>query len=365
LTFSVGFAEARFDERRYQIEMAEHLHTDHHHLMVDSADIGRAFSDVVWFSERPMTRTAPAPLLKLAGLVHDTGIKVVLTGEGADELFGGYNIFKEDKVRRFWARNPGSAWRGNLLSRLYGYIERDPKTEAFWRLFFKKGLENTGDPFYSHRVRWSNMEPMRRLFAPDLQAEMQSEEELFAELEAYLEPERSGWHPFCRAQHLEMKLFMSGYLLSSQGDRMAMGHSVEGRVPFLDHRLIALAARIPPKYKMRGLNEKYILKRSFEDLLPPGIVRRPKQPYRAPIASSFAADQDNLGVSLLQPDALQRPGLTDVAAVQRLLKKSAGGTALSERDEMGLAVVTSLQLLHHLFVENFNSETSSINAGAA
>jgi asparagine synthase (glutamine-hydrolysing) len=161
-----------------------------------------------------------------------------------------------------------------------------------------------------------------------------------------------------------MTLFMSGYLLSSQGDRMAMGHSVEGRVPFLDHRLIELAARIPPKYKMRGLNEKYILKRSFGDLLPPAIVGRPKQPYRAPIASSFAASQDNLGVSLLQADELKRAALTDVDAVQKLLHKSSGAN-LSERDEMGLAVVTSLQLLNHFFVDNFNSEMSSINAGLA
>src|SRR4029450_5233115 len=122
------------DERSYQNEMAQHLQTNHRHLEVDAADIGRAYSDVVWFAERPMTRTAPAPLLLLAGLVHDSGIKVVLTGEGADELFGGYNIFKEDKVRRFWARRPDSEWRAALLSRLYGYVPRDAHCEAFSRI---------------------------------------------------------------------------------------------------------------------------------------------------------------------------------------------------------------------------------------
>lgn len=365
MTFSVGFTDSRFDERSYQKEMAEHLRTDHRHLIVDAADIGHALADVVWFSERPMTRTAPAPLLKLAGMVHDAGIKVVLTGEGADELFGGYDIFKEDKIRRFWAKSPGSAWRAHLLSRLYPYVDRNPKAEAFWRLFFRKELQATEDPFYSHRVRWSNSEAIKRLFADDLRAEMQSEEALVAELDAYLEQDRTGWHPFCRAQHLEMKLFMSGYLLSAQGDRMAMAHSVEGRVPFLDHRLIDLAARIPPKYKMRGLNEKYILKRSFADLLPPAIAKRRKQPYRAPIASSFAADQDNLGVSLLRVEALERSGLTNVGAVQKLLTKARSGAALGERDEMGLALVVSLQLLDQLFVKDLNSKTSSINAGLA
>src|SRR6185503_20024785 len=97
----------------------------------------------------------------------------------------------------------------HLLSQLYGYVERNAKAEAFSRLFFKKGLESTDDAFYSHRIRWSNMEPIKRLFAGDLQAEMQSDDALVAELDSYLEQDRSGWHPFCRAQHLEMKLFMS------------------------------------------------------------------------------------------------------------------------------------------------------------
>ncbi len=363
MTFSVGFADVRYDEQAYQREMAEYLQTDHRHLNVDAGGIGRAFADVVWFAERPITRTAPAPLLALAGLVHDTGIKVALTGEGADELFGGYDIFKEDKARRFWARSPRSAWRAQLVSRLHGYVERDAKAEAFWRLFFSKGLESTNDPFYSHRIRWNNTQVIKRLFARELQADMQSDAELGDELDSYLEPERRRWHPLCRAQHLEMTLFMSGYLLSSQGDRMSMGRSVEGRVPFLDHRLIELAARIPPKYKIRGMNEKYLLKRAFADVLPPAIVRRPKQPYRAPIAASFAPHQNSLAVSLLQPTELRRTALVDAEAVERLLRKAASGTALGERDEMGLALVASSQLLHHLFVDNFSSATSSTSTG--
>ena len=160
---------------------------------------------------------------------------------------------------------------------------------------------------------------------------MQTEEALVADLDAYLEPERLSWHPLCRAQHLEMALFMSGYLLSSQGDRMAMARSVEGRVPFLDHRVVELAAQIPPKYKLRGMNEKYVLKKSFADLLPPSIVERPKQPYRAPIAASFGKGADNLGAALLQRAELERAGLTDVGAVERLLNKAATA-ALGERE---------------------------------
>ena len=351
-TYSVGFADERFDERRYQEEMIRHLRTNHRHLFVNAADIGDAFSDVIRLSERPIVRTAPAPLLKLAEMVRADGIKVVLTGEGADEIFGGYNIFREDKARRFWARAPRSRWRSLLLSNLYGYIARDAREETFWRRFFATDLDQIGDLYYSHRIRWRNAEHIRRFVHPDVRAEFQTNDELFSELDSYLGDEWKHWHPLCRAQYLEMTLFMSGYLLSSQGDRMMMGHSVEGRVPFLDHRLIELAARIPPKYKLRGLNEKYILKRAFEDLLPESITTRPKQPYRAPIASCFMRSAKNLGARLLDPAPVEAVGLLNLGAVEALRNKIGAPPAIpvSERDEMALAFAASTQILHHHFI---------------
>lgn len=360
VTFSVGFADARYDEGEFQQQMVRHLGTDHRQLLVDTDDIGAAFADVVWFAERPMMRTAPAPLLCLAGLVRENGIKVVLTGEGADEIFGGYNLFREDKVRRFWARQPESRWRSSLLSRLYGYIERDPKAESFWRMFFRNGIEDTDDPYYSHRIRWNNTSNMKRLYAPDFRAQMQSDEALMADLDAYLDPGREKWHPLCRAQYLEMTLFMSCYLLNSQGDRMMMGHSVEGRVPFLDHHLIELAATIPPKFKIRSLEEKYILKSTFADLLPPSIVNRPKKPYRAPIAACFLPGKDNVGADLMKEDELRRGGFANVSAFGKIMEKAARQeAALSERDEMAVATMASLQLLQHQFVTYFQPSQSS------
>jgi asparagine synthase (glutamine-hydrolysing) len=363
VTFSVSFADGGFDEREFQEEMVRHLDTDHRVIEVDGGDIGAAFAEVIWYAERPMMRTAPAPLLRLAGLVRENGIKVVLTGEGADEIFGGYNIFREDKVRRFWARNPDSGWRSSLLSSLYGYIKRDTKAEAFWRLFFRPGLEHTEDPYYSHRIRWNNTGQMKRLFAPEFRAQLQSEEALMADLETYLDPGREKWHPLCRAQYLEMTLFMSCYLLNSQGDRMMMGHSVEGRVPFLDHRLIELAATIPPKFKIRSLEEKYILKRAFADLLPPRISNRPKTPFRAPIANCFMPGADNLAAQLMGYGELKKNGFANADAFERLMQKATmSGGVLSERDEMAVATMASLQLLQHQFVTNSRSTSGRVEA---
>ncbi len=367
LTFSVAFRDGAYDERAYQEEMVRHLGTRHRVIEADYAAIADAFADTVRFAEKPMIRTAPAPLYILAGLVRETGIKVVLTGEGADEIFAGYNIFKEDKVRRFWARQPASKARPLLLSRLYPYINKNPGAQSFWRMFFRKGMEDTSHPFYSHLIRWSNTAQTKQLFTADFRAKM-DDEAMYAELEAYLDPDYRRWHPLSRAQYLEMMLFMSGYLLSSQGDRMMMGRSVEGRFPFLDHRLIEYAAGIPPKWKLNGLTEKYILKRAFKDLIPASIVNRPKQPYRAPISPCFLGEKKSLSSSLLEEGALRRSGFFDPAGAAQLFDKirkvEAEGGAVSARDDMGLVGMVSLQLLHHLFLDGAGAEAPAAGSAA-
>jgi asparagine synthase (glutamine-hydrolysing) len=276
---------------------------------------------------------------------------VVLTGEGADELFGGYNIFKEDKVRRFWARDPVSRMRPALLSRLYAYINKNPSAQAFWRAFFRKGLEDTGNRYYSHLIRWANTSHLKGLFSPAFREKMPGEEALYAELDGFVDPEMEHWHPLCRAQYLEMTLFMSGYLLSSQGDRMMMGHSVEGRFPFLDHRLIEFAATIPPKYKIKILEEKYVLKQAYADLVPKEIVERPKQPYRAPISQCFLSG-GNLASSLLTPEKLGEYGYFNLDQAEKLIAKARKNaeTQISARDDMAMVAMASMQLLHHHFL---------------
>ncbi|MSR64383.1 MAG: asparagine synthase (glutamine-hydrolyzing) [Verrucomicrobiae bacterium] len=123
-TFSITFSDADFDESSYQQQMAKFLGTDHQVVHATHEDIGRIFPDVIWHAEVPLTRTAPAPMFLLSKLVQDRGYKVVLTGEGADEFLAGYDIFKEAKVRRFWAGQPESKWRSRLFQRLYPDIAK-------------------------------------------------------------------------------------------------------------------------------------------------------------------------------------------------------------------------------------------------
>jgi asparagine synthase (glutamine-hydrolysing) len=349
-TFSVRFEGAEFDEGPFQEAVAAALGCEHASVLVRAREVGAAFPDVIAHAERPVVRTAPAPLARLAGLARQSGFKVVLTGEGADEVLGGYDLFKEAKVRRFWARQPGSAWRPLLLRRLYPYLaDLSGQPQAYLQAFFKVGLDRPDDPLFSHRPRWATTAALRRLLSDDLLASLKGYDPA-EELRDSLPAEFAAWHPLSRAQYLETAHLLPGYILSSQGDRVAMAHAVEGRFPFLDPRVVAFAAALPPRLKLRGLTEKYLLRRSVGDLLPPQIARRPKQPYRAPDCRCFFGDgaPDYVG-ELLSPRAVAAAGYFDAGAVERLVHKCRGGVT-GFRDNMALVGVLSVQLLDHLFV---------------
>ena len=150
--------------------MAAFLGTEHKVVHATHEDIGAVFPDVIWHTEIPILRTSPAPLFLLSKLVQDSNYKVVMTGEGADEFLAGYNIFKEAKVRRFWAKQPDSQIRSLLLKRLYPYIsDLSSGSGAYLAAFFKDGLTNTEAKDYSHAIRWRNTSRSKRFFSADLQ----------------------------------------------------------------------------------------------------------------------------------------------------------------------------------------------------
>lgn len=355
-TFSIAFSDEAYDESAFQWQMAQHLGTNHHIVTATHEEIGQAFPAVIWHTETPIMRTSPAPLYLLSRLVRQHDFKVVLTGEGADEFLVGYNIFKEAKVRRFWARQPGSPIRPMLLHKLYGYIgELSQGNSAYLERFFGKGLEDVAALDYSHAIRWRNNQRTQRIFSPDLLNGVVGQTADLLEPLA-LPDDFTRWHPQSRAQYLEATIFLSEYLLSSQGDRVAMAHSVEGRVPFLDHRVIEFANQLPPHYKLRGLDEKHVLKRAFKDLLPDAIWNRPKRPYRAPIHRSFFPGERPLSwvADILAPEAISAAGYFNPQAVNSLVRKIKRTGHLGETDDMMLAGLLSTQLVHQQFIANFD-----------
>ena len=351
-TFSVGFEDAEFDESRYQREAARFLGTDHEQVCCTAGDIGRIFPDVIWHTEKPVLRTAPAPMYLLSRLVRDRGFKVVVTGEGADELFGGYDIFKESKIRRFWAAQPESRWRPLLLRRLYPYLDNVQKQpDAYLRAFFHV---NGGGPFFSHQPRWELTSRLKMFFSDRIRRDV-GHDSPCERLEHTLPCEFAGWDGFSQAQYLETAYLLPGYILSSQGDRMAMAHSVEGRFPFLDYRVTEFASRLPARLRMKVLDEKYLLKRAARGLVPETILRRFKQPYRAPEAASFfGPNQPDYLRELLSEESIARADLFQPRAVAQLVRKFENGTAIGVKDNMALVGILSTQLLVQRFITNFS-----------
>ena len=343
-SFAVTFEDAEFDESAYQQIMARALGTQHHAIACGPEDIASVFPAVVWHMERPVLRTAPAPLYQLSGLLREQGLKVVLSGEGADEIFAGYDLFKEARIRRFCARQPGSKIRPQLFRKIYPYLSSlQQQTPEYLAAFFGAGVDAPDDPLFSHRPRFRATAGAKMFFSRDLREEI-GDYDAADELASRLPEAFPRWHPLHQAQYIETRFLLPGYILSSQGDRMAMAHGVETRFPFLDHRLVEFAAGIPPGMKLRGLREKHILRTATADLLPSAISKRPKQPYRAPDSASFRGAAAAYVEEMLSEEAISAAGLFNPKAATKLLEKSRRGDLRGFRDNAAFVGILSTQL---------------------
>jgi asparagine synthase (glutamine-hydrolysing) len=351
-TFSIGFQEDEFDETTYQFEASKYLETRHNAIKCSSQEIAEKFPSVIWHSETPVIRTAPTPMYLLSKLVHDNNIKVVITGEGADEILAGYNIFKESEVRRFWAKYPDSKLRPLLLKKLYPYLpQMKNASAAMLKFFFGFKLEETDVPWYSHLLRWNNASHIKKHFNVNLSSAL-GDYNPYKEIERLLPEGFNDWSSLAKAQWIETSVFMSGYLLSSQGDRMGMGNSIEGRYPFLDHRLIEFCASLPPGFKLKGLTEKYLVKKLIKGKIPDRIVNRSKQAYRAPIASTFLNESaPDYIKEMLSEEVINEVGVFNASSILTLIVKMEKSSRTSEVENMILTSVISTHLLYKQFIK--------------
>lgn len=351
-TFSIGFTEKDFDESSYQNIARDYFKTQHSSVTCSPKDISENFKDVVWHSEAPLLRTAPTPMSLLAKSVKDHNIKVVITGEGADELFGGYNIFKETKIKHFWAKDPESKYRPLLLKKLYPYIPQISKaTSNILKMFFGYKLSETSSPIYSHLLRWNNTSRIINYLSNDYKIAIKNYNPVSV-IEKQLEDKLEGYDYLTKAQWIELNFFMSKYLLSSQGDRMAMANSIEGRYPFLDHRVIEFCMKLNPDLKLNGLNEKYLLKKMMKGRLPESILNRSKQAYRAPIRSTFFSEEVPIYLKdMLSEEKIVSFGIFNPEFVKQLEKKMKLNKQISEIDNMAITAILSTQILYDLFIK--------------
>jgi asparagine synthase (glutamine-hydrolysing) len=360
-TFSIGFESKDFDETAHQQRLVDDLHTEHHPFLCRNSQVGLGFEEAIWHIERPVVRTAPVPMMFLSEGVRRAGIKVVLTGEGADEILAGYDIFKEAKIRRFWAERPKSQFRPFLLRRLYPYMPSlQGQSLAYIQAFFGQGLTDTDDPFYSHRLRWHVTSALKRFYSEETKERLRNYDPV-EELRASLPAEFNGWHPLSKAQYLEAAHLLPGYILSSQGERMGMANSVEGRFPFLDHRVVEFATAIPPNLKLRCLREKHILREAVRDILPEGARERVKQPYRAPdYESLFERESRERYRDCLSEPAIRSAGIFSPKAVGSLVDKARRSGTFGTKDGMALVGLLSVQLLFEKFVKSNLCQSAEI-----
>ena len=343
-TFSIAFKDPRYDERIPQEQVARAIGTRHHVVEATPRDIAEVFPEVVRHAEVPLVRTAPVPLYLLAQRVRAAGITVVATGEGADELFWGYELFKEVVLRELNRSEPEEA--GALLEQLYSYLgpasaRRGP---AWSRFLLETGAD---DPeLGSHLTRAVATGAVKAFYRPEITAEYGGGRAL-ARLRRELPAAFPRWSSLERAAWLELTTLLEPYLLSAQGDRVAMAHGVEGRFPFLDHRVFAYSTALPEKRKLRGMEEKSILREVATRVLPPAIAGRPKQPYRAPeIAPFFAEDAPEWVQEALSPAALAETGIWDAERVAALERRCRAGRVAGMRESMALVGILSTQLWH-------------------
>ena len=327
--FSIGFGEREMSESEYQREAARHVGAEHHEIEVGYEEIERRLRRMVYHSECPVKETYNTCSLALSEAARSKGVKVVLNGEGADELFAGYVGYRFDQFRLKNGRKYDlqEALEDEVRERLWGdqdlFYEKDQlEFREVKSALYSEQLNEVFDEFDCLNFPLVNKERLR------------------------------GRHPLHQRSYLDFKLRLASHLISDHGDRMAMANSVESRYPVLDLDLADFATRIPPGLKLHGFTEKYVLKRAAEGLAPRRIIDREKFGFHAP-GSPYLLQQGVEWVSdLLSHARIKRQGYFNPEAVERLRRQySQPGFKLNLPLEDDLLIVV---LTFAIFCEAFN-----------
>ncbi|MEX2969954.1 asparagine synthase (glutamine-hydrolyzing) [Streptomyces sp. C184] len=345
-TFSIEFEDAEFDESAEQAELAAHLGTRHSTVRVTDEDVVDAFPEAVRHAEVPVFRTAFVPMYLLAGHVRSEGIKVVLSGEGADEAFLGYGIFKDTLLLSTWHELDDDT-RLRRMSQLYPYLRHFSGEDGHRRMLglYRQFTEETLPGLFSHQMRFQNGRFAARL--------LKNPGDPFAALGELVggEPGYAQLTPVQKAQWLEFRTLLSGYLLSTQGERMALAHGVENRCPFLDPAVVRRAASVNLRFG-DPYDEKYLLKRAYADVLPERIVKKGKFPYRAPDSAAFVRSRPDYRELLTDPGTLDEIGVLDARFVRRFTDRvfDSPPEQIGTKENQAFVCLASTVWLHHWYV---------------
>lgn len=356
-TFSVTFEDAQFDESDSQQQVSRHLGTVHHALPITSRDIVDHFPQAVYHAEMPVFRTAFVPMFLLSGMVQSEQIKVILSGEGADEAFLGYNLFKDTLLRSSWQQF-SPAERKAKLANFYPYLAHFGGDNVNYLMgLYQQFQEESLPGLFSHEIRFQNGRFANRLFSG-------SGQPFAAILEDVAQtPGYSDLSVIEKAQWLEFHTLLAGYLLSTQGERMGLAHAVENRCPFLDPNVVRLAMSLNLRFD-DGYDEKHLLKSTFAAQLPAEITARHKHPYRAPDSAAFVAYKPDYLDLLLSENHLRELPYLNAKFIQKLTHKifTQPPAAISTKENQTFIFLLSLLFRHHYFTQRQSPASSTPSA---
>ena len=335
-TFSIGFENPEFDEIEKQptLDNFPGYEMTNQRAVCGKADF-QLLPEALWHSEDPTTSGIEIPRLKLAALTARS-VKVVMTGEGADEVFGGYFWFHADKFLRPLAVLPLFIRRLMLLGPLLPRLR--PRTSRILLAPRLMGIER-----YRMMIGPPYQEITQDLLSADIKGSLHNADNADDWLET--PDDFCAWHPFNQLQYFEMKVRLPDFV-THHLDRISMARSLEARVPFLDHELVELCAQIPPSLKMRGLQEKYVLRQALRSSLPPEIAHRKKRGLSAPCQQWLREKLPDFAAEMLSETCIRTKGYFNPDCVARLLECHRSGRQNYARQLMGVLVV-------HLWDEQF------------
>lgn len=314
-TFSIGFPDKDYDELDYARQVARKFGTDHHELIVDP-NVLSVIDDLAWYLDEPFGDSSAIPTYMVSKLASEH-VTVVLSGDGGDELFAGYDRYLKERKERRLAKIPSP------IRKIAGFAGKLMPEGLKGRNFLRHLAFDGAERYLDANILFREAEKAA-LFQPDAYQFIHREDPRSI-WRPVLDNKRTHW--LSLLQYMDTKSYLPNDILTKV-DRMSMAHSIEARVPLLDHKLVEFAATIPPELKLKGKTTKYIFKKAFEGILPKEILQRRKQGFAIPLGRWFRG-QLSLYVRdlLLSRKSLER-GLFSKSYIERLIKMNDRGRSL-------------------------------------
>lgn len=338
-TFAVGFDHPDYSELPYARLVADHFGTDHHELVVKSSDLTQYWPRLTWHRDEPVSEPSDIGVYLISKLAREH-VKVVLSGEGGDELFAGYPKYVVDWLARYYHIIPATL-RQNIIQ---SAIDRLPYSMRK----LKTASRNISAPAPQRWMNWFgifNGLLKEQIIAADIRAaiDMDASRQFRYWLEG--NPQRDDLSSML---YLDTKIWLPDNLLM-KGDKMTMAASLEARIPLLDYKLIEYAASIPSHLKIRGFKAKYLLKRAFADFLPESILTRKKMGFNVPTGIWFREGQRGIITQLLLSERIRERGYFNQDYIAYMIREHLEGRINFQAQIFTLA---SLELWFRIFIDS-------------